>query len=66
MVSHFATADRVVELAEQFQEELVAIRRDIHAHPEIARTEVRTTALVAERLTRAGLEPRMLTGTGLT
>ena len=65
-MSHFATPARVVELAEQFREELVAIRRDIHAHPEIARTEVRTTALVADRLRLAGLEPRLLAGTGLT
>lgn len=65
-MSHFATPARVVELAEQFREELVAIRRDIHAHPEIARTETRTTALIAERLRRAGLEPRLLAGTGLT
>ena len=46
--------------------EMVAVRRDIHAHPELAWTEVRTTALVAGRLRDAGLEPRLLPGgTGL-
>ena len=47
-------------------EELVAIRRDIHAHPELGRAERRTTALVAARLARAGLSPRVLKdGVGL-
>jgi amidohydrolase len=46
--------------------ELVEFRRDLHAHPELGRAEVRTTAQVRERLTRAGLAPVMLPGgTGL-
>ncbi|GAA1404932.1 M20 family metallopeptidase [Oerskovia paurometabola] len=57
--------DRVVELAAAFEDELVAIRRDIHEHPEVSRTETRTTALIADRLRAAGLEPRLLPGTGL-
>ena len=65
-MTSFVTAERITRLVEGLHDELVAIRRDIHAHPEIARTETRTTALVAERLRRAGLEPRLLTGTGLT
>ncbi|PZU21333.1 MAG: amidohydrolase [Shinella sp.] len=36
--------------------ELVAIRRDIHAHPETAFEEVRTSALIAERLREWGIE----------
>ncbi|WP_426958872.1 M20 aminoacylase family protein [Muricoccus radiodurans] len=36
--------------------ELVAIRHDLHAHPEIGREEFRTAALVAERLRGWGLE----------
>ena len=39
-------------------EEMVATRRDLHAHPELAFEEVRTSALVAERLRAIGLEPR--------
>jgi amidohydrolase len=47
-------------------EELIAFRRDLHAHPEIAHTERRTTAKVAQRLTAAGLRPRLMSsGTGL-
>jgi amidohydrolase len=46
--------------------ELIEIRRDLHAHPELARQELRSTALVAERLRAAGLEPRVQPdGTGL-
>lgn len=61
-----ASADRIAALVGGLHDELVAIRRDIHAHPEVARTETRTTALIAERLRAAGLEPRLLAGTGLT
>jgi amidohydrolase len=48
-----------------YADELVAIRRDIHAHPELGRRELRTTRLITERLARAGLSPRPLPGTGL-
>lgn len=61
-----AISARVAELTDEIVDELVAVRRDIHAHPEVARTEVRTTALVADRLRQAGLEPRLLAGSGLT
>jgi amidohydrolase len=37
-------------------EELTAIRRDIHAHPEMGMEEVRTSALVAEKLREWGVE----------
>jgi len=44
--------------------ELVEVRRDLHAHPETAFEEVRTSGVVAERLRRMGLEVR--TGVGKT
>src|ERR1700722_7639575 len=45
---------------------MVALRRDIHAHPELAWHEVRTSALVTDELVHAGLAPIALpTGTGL-
>lgn len=59
-------ASRVTQLVGSLQPELVEIRRDVHAHPELGRTEQRTTGLVAERLRLAGLTPRLLPGTGLT
>jgi amidohydrolase len=46
--------------------DLVAWRRHIHAHPELAFHEQGTTALIVEHLTRAGLRPTLLPGgTGL-
>jgi hippurate hydrolase len=39
-----------------FTDELVAIRRDLHAHPEIGFEEVRTSDIVAEKLTSWGIE----------
>ncbi|MDQ2959462.1 MAG: M20 family metallopeptidase [Candidatus Dormibacteraeota bacterium] len=45
---------------------LVRTRRDIHAHPELAFTEQRTHALIAERLHGAGLAVREnVAGTGV-
>ncbi len=38
--------------------EVVAVRRDLHAHPELSNREERTGALVAERLRALGLEVR--------
>lgn len=46
------------------QEELVATRRDIHAHPELKYEELRTAGLVDERLRSLGYETR--TGVGRT
>lgn len=37
-------------------EEIVAIRRDIHRHPEIGRTEVRTSGLIREKLKEYGVD----------
>lgn len=41
---------------------LVAIRRHIHAHPELSHQEFQTAALVAQELAAVGLEPRLLAG----
>ncbi|MFG6193082.1 M20 family metallopeptidase [Nonomuraea sp. JJY05] len=48
------------------EQDLVAFRRDLHMHPELAFAEYRTTQRIAERLTAAGLTPSVLPrGTGL-
>jgi len=44
------------------QADLIAIRRDLHAHPETAFAEHRTTALVVERLRALGLQPSVPSG----
>ena len=49
-----------------FIDEIVAIRRDLHAHPELAFKETRTSDIVAQTLTSLGLEVhRGLAGTGV-
>ena len=53
------------ETVDALEDELIAFRRDLHAHPELGHAETRTTALVAARLTAAGIRLRSLTGTGL-
>jgi len=58
-------ADLGAFLAEH-EAELIDFRRDLHAHPELAFNEHRTTRRVALRLAAAGLRPVILPkGTGL-
>jgi len=58
--------DEIDRLTKGLEAELVSFRRDLHAHPELAWQEHRTTAVVVDRLRSAGLSPRVLpSGTGL-
>lgn len=41
-----------------WEEDIVALRRDFHAHPELGFEEVRTAGIVAQRLRDLGLEVR--------
>jgi amidohydrolase len=51
---------------DEIRDEIVAVRRDLHAHPELGWHEVRTTELIRQRLVAAGLSPQVLpTGTGV-
>ena len=50
--------------ARQLADELVSIRRDLHAHPELGFQEVRTARIVAEKLGALGYE--VMTGVGKT
>jgi amidohydrolase len=45
--------------------ELIEIRRDLHAHPELSWAEERTSTVIAKRLDEAGLNPRSLPRNGL-
>lgn len=55
----------VHETMAAMEDELIAFRRDLHAHPELSRLEFRTTYLVAARLSAAGVRVRKLAGSGL-
>jgi len=50
--------------AEELKPEAIAIRRDLHAHPELGFKEVRTAGVVADYLRRLGYEVK--TGVGKT
>ena len=55
----------ITRLASALNERLIAIRRDIHAHPEVGHREHRTTALIVDQLERSGLVAKVLpVGTG--
>ncbi len=56
--------DEIRHAIAQLLPELVAIRRDLHAHPELGFEEHRTAGIVADWLRRWGLEVR--TGVGKT
>ncbi len=51
-------------LAREAEPNLVEIRRDLHAHPELAFEEHRTASLIARELTRLGIDHQ--TGVGQT
>lgn len=54
----------MIERAKSLQDELVRLRRDIHAHPELGFEEFRTSALVVDTLQELGVDVK--TGIGRT
>src|SRR3954454_11963054 len=60
------THDELIATITGYAPELVAIRHDIHRHPEVGFQETRTAALVADRLREWGLEvTEGVAGTGV-
>jgi hippurate hydrolase len=53
-----------IDRIEGYVDELIAIRRDLHAHPEIGFEEVRTSGIVADKLAQWGIEVHR--GVGVT
>jgi len=53
-----------LDRARRYQDELTAIRRDIHAHPELGLEEHRTAEIVAKKLEEWGIEVHR--GVGIT
>ncbi len=57
---------KIKELAVRVEPEIIAIRRDLHAHPELAFQERRTAGIVADYFRKLGLEVRTeIGGTGV-
>lgn len=58
--------DHVAAVVRANEVEMIALREDLHAHPELSWEEHRTTRVLMERLEMAGLDPRVSpTGTGV-
>jgi len=55
-MSASATAQSALDRARSYQAELIAIRHDIHANPELGLEEYRTADLVARKLEEWGIE----------
>lgn len=51
-----ARAQRVAQMAESLRPQLVTMRRDFHAHPELSNREERTARVVAEQLRALGFD----------
>jgi amidohydrolase len=56
------TIDTVIE---KYADDLIELRRDLHAHPELSWAESRTSAVVADRLDAAGVRVSRLDRSGL-
>jgi amidohydrolase len=57
---------KIDEIVRAVAPDIIALRRDIHAHPELSLQETRTAGLVAERFRALGLEVREgIGGTGV-
>ena len=55
----------VKALAADYAQDIVAIRRHLHAHPELSFQEFETAAYVKEQLQHLGLRPAAMANTGL-
>jgi amidohydrolase len=60
-----ASVPAALAAVDRLADELIALRRDLHAHPELAWQEERTTTLVAKRLEEAGLRVQRFPRSGL-
>ncbi len=65
MPDHPGPATVVDEVVGKYTDELVDLRRDLHAHPELSWVEKRTTDIVARMLAAAGWSVRRRPGSGL-
>ena len=58
--------DTIRPRIDKLEPDLVALRRDLHRHPELGHQEHRTSAMVADRMTALGLDVRIgVGGTGV-
>src|SRR5690349_3468447 len=64
-IQHTDVTRTLSAAVDALEDELIEIRRDLHAHPELAWSEERTTDLVAARLGKEGVRVQVLPKSGL-
>src|SRR5690242_5610744 len=62
---HSDASHTIESIVDKYADDLLELRRDLHAHPELSWTERRTSGLVADRLTEAGLRVERVPETGV-
>ena len=62
---HTDATHTIESLVDKYADDLIELRRDLHAHPELSWTERRTSGVIADRLTEAGLRVERVTETGV-
>lgn len=65
MIDAPSAPNPIVTAIERYQHELVAIRHDLHAHPELGYEELRTAGIIADQLKSFGVD-EVHTGIGRT
>ncbi len=56
----------IKELAKNYKEEFIGIRRHLHANPELSYQEFETSAFVQNKLKEFGIAPKVIATTGVT
>ncbi len=51
-----STFEKIIKMTDEMQQEMVAQRRDFHKHAEMGWLEMRTTSIIARKLTELGYE----------
>ena len=59
------TPNEILAQARDLQDYMTALRRDVHAHPELGGTEHRTQALILRELEGMGIEAHPCADTGV-
>jgi amidohydrolase len=57
--------DSIQQVIQELEDELINLRRDFHAHPELGFEEVRTSGIVESYLQDLGIPTRRVTRTGV-
>jgi amidohydrolase len=57
--------EKIKRLAAEYAADTVALRRHLHAHPELSFEETNTAAFVTRELQKLGLQPQPIAGTGV-